>query len=99
MHRWEGAGTTFIPLGDGIANPSPTRTPEEEAELRRMSANGAPRRVVLLRPDGTVERVLAEPAAHEAQGEFRRLADRYTGRPVAAEHLTARGWVRWLQHG
>ncbi len=63
----------------------------------------APRRVVLLGPDGTVASVLAEwrgvaVSGYAADGRARREAAARPGRGVAVEWLSRHlGWVRFLE--
>lgn len=59
----------------------------------------APRRLVLLRADGTAESVLAELPAAEMHDEIRRQAALYPGRLVAGEFLLRGEWRRFLVAG
>lgn len=64
---------------------------------RLITANRpAQRRIVLLAPDGTVERVLAEPVAAKVIDELRRLRAEYPGRSLAAEWQQRGKWIRWI---
>ena len=59
----------------------------------------APRRIVLLAPDGKLERVLCEPPAIDLHAELRRQAALHPGRRVCGEWDSGdwRGWVRFLE--
>lgn len=64
--------------------------------IRPSATNPAPRRIVLLAPDGTPETVLATPKASGIIEELRRLRKSHPGRSLAAEWQQNGKWVRWI---
>jgi len=68
----------------------------EPLDVAQLDGRAVARRIVLLAPDGAVERVLALPAASRAHATLRRLASAHPGRTVAAEWQQGRRWVRYL---
>lgn len=80
------------PSAPSVQAPAPAAPPRQLSS----ASNPAPRRLLLLAADGTIERVLAEPPADKLHAELRRLVPLHPGRQITGEWRKGDSWVRFL---
>ena len=70
--------------------------PSEGSFVYPRCTEPAPRRIVLVADNGTVEEVLAELTATLVHDALRHYAEEYRGHTVGAEWQRGTDWIRWL---